>query len=240
MNESTVQTIKSEANLKLFSIITGLFCAVLLLSNATSSKVIVLGPLTIVGGTILFPLAFIFNDILTETYGYRLARKVIWTGFACQILAIITYYVVGLLPSAPFWPHQEAYMQILGAIPRITLASMTAYFCGEFANSLVLSKMKYWVLGKRGLSQSWRFIASTIVGEGVDSVVFMIIAFVGILETNALISGIISIYLLKVGYEIVATPFSTRFANWLKKVEGVDHIDTPETTNYNPFSLFAK
>jgi len=229
-----------EQNLKLFSVITGLFCATLLLSNITAVKLILLGPLTITGGTILFPIIFIFNDILTETYGYRLSRKVIWTGFACQLFAVVSYYVVGLMPAAPFWPNQDAYMQILGVVPRITLASVAAYFCGEFANSSVLSKMKYRESGKRGLRQAWRFIASTIVGEGVDSIIFMTVAFAGVLDPKNLLSGIISIYLLKVAYEVVATPFSTRFANWLKKYEGIDQIDRPEETDYNPFSVFRK
>jgi hypothetical protein len=228
-----------EGHLKYFSIISSLFCAVLLISNITAVKVFTLGPLTVVGGVVLFPLAFIFNDILTEVYGFHLSRKVIWTAFACLILATFTYWIVGLIPPAAGWPHQQAYETILGGTPRVMLASMLAYFCGEFMNSLVISKMKYSVRGKRGLSEGWRFVASTIVGEGVDSVVFMTIAFYGVLPTPILVNGIISIYLLKVAYEIIATPFSTRFANWLKKAEGMDHLDAPQTTNYNPFALFS-
>lgn len=131
-------------------------------------------------------------------------------------------------------------MKILGAVPRITVASLLAYFLGEFSNSVVLSKMKFWAHGTRGVNQAWRFIASTVVGEGVDSAVFMTVAFAGIFETKALIMGMIGIYVFKVVYEIIATPFSTRFANWVKKVEGVDQIDRPRETNYNPFVIFQK
>ena len=127
-------------------------------------------------------------------------------------------------------------MLILGAVPRIVLASISAYFCGEFANSFVLSKMKYWSGGRRGLSQAWRFVASTIVGEGLDSVVFMVIAFAGALSGPELVQTTLSLYVFKVAYEVLATPLSTRVANWVKRVEGVDHIDRPDETNYNPLA----
>jgi len=226
----------TEARLKYYSVITGFFCAVLLLTNAVSAKLIDIGPLTVVGGTLLFPIAFIFNDILTEVYGFRLTRKVIWTGLGCQLLAIAVYAVIGAIPPAAGWPHQDAFTQILGSLPRITFASVVAYFCGEFANSVVLSRMKYAEHGARGWREGWRFVASTIVGEGVDSVVFMTVAFLGVLSSAVIVHGIVSIYILKVAYEIVATPVSTRVANWLKTQEGVDVIDEP-TTNYSPFAV---
>lgn len=234
--ENTLQP--QEQRLKLFSVFTGLFCAVLVVSNVAAVKLIPFGPFTIVGGTLLFPIIFIFNDILTEVYGYNLSRKVIWTGFLCEIIAAIAFYIVGILPAASFWPHQDAYLQILGVVPRIVFASIVAYFCSEFTNSLILSKMKWWGNGKRGLSQAWRFIASTIVGEAVDSIVFVTIAFVGILHPSELLNVILGAYVFKVAFEIIATPLSVPFSNWVKKNEGVDHLDQPEKTSYNPFVIF--
>lgn len=226
-----------ERTLKLFSVFTGFFVASLLLANVTASKIFVVGPFALSAGVIVFPIAFIFGDILTEVYGYELSRKVIWTGFACQILAAVIYLVVGILPPASFWPHQAAFDQVLGFVPRIVVASIAAYFCGEFCNSFILSKMKYWAEGKRGLRQAWRFIASTIVGEAVDTLVVVTIAFAGVYEVSQLLRIGISVYLFKIVFEIVATPLSLPFANWVKRVEGVDVIDAPERTSYNPFAF---
>ena len=228
-----------ENKLKLLPLFTGVFCGLLLISNVTAVKVIpFIGSLTIVGGTLVFPLIYIFNDILTEVYGYQLSRRVIWTGFLVQILAVLYYTLVGILPSAPFWHNQAAYDSILGIVPRIAVASLSAYFLGEFTNSFVLSKMKYIAQGKRGFSQAWRFIASTIVGEAVDSSVFIVVAFAGIFSGKELFMSALGIYIFKVIYEIVVTPITVRFANWVKKIEGVDHIDIPDSTNYNPLAIF--
>jgi queuosine precursor transporter len=226
-----------ERTLKLFSVFTGFFVASLLLANVTASKIFEVGPFALSAGVIVFPIAFIFGDILTEVYGYELSRKVIWTGFACQILAAVIYLIVGLLPPASFWPHQPAFDQILGFVPRIVIASIAAYFCGEFCNSFILSKMKYWAAGRRGLRQAWRFIASTVVGEAVDTFVVVVIAFAGVYDVSQLVQIGVSVYLFKVLFEIIATPFSIPFANWVKKIEGVDVIDTPAETSYNPFGF---
>ncbi|MBI1833488.1 MAG: queuosine precursor transporter [Candidatus Andersenbacteria bacterium] len=225
---------------ELFSVFTGLFVASLIISNVTAPKIVDFGWLQISGATIIFPLSFIFGDILTEVYGYARSRRVIWTGFAAVILLAVSTWIIKVLPPAALWQDQAAFEVIFGLTPRIALASITAYWAGEFCNSFVVSKMKYLVKGKRGGSQAWRFIASTIVGEGVDSIVFMTVAFVGVLPSAAIIQTIIGIYIFKVAYEIIATPFSTRFANWVKKVEGIDQIDYPERINYNPFSVFSK
>ncbi|HKX31220.1 MAG TPA: queuosine precursor transporter [Blastocatellia bacterium] len=230
--------VPKEKELRLFSVITGLFVASLIISNvASSGKIVALGPLTLPGGAILFPISYIFGDILTEVYGFALSRKIIWTGFACLVLAALTFWIVGVLPGASFWNDQATYDKVLGFVPRIVVASMAAYFLGEFGNSWVLSKMKYWDRGKRGIKQAWRFIASTIVGEGIDSVVFMVIAFTGKLTVSEMITTGGTLYLFKVLYEIIATPISVRFAEWVKRIEGVDHIDYPEYTDYNPFTL---
>ena len=221
---------------KLLPIFSGLFVSTLILSTITSSKLFTIGFITLPGGVIIFPLAFIFNDILTEVYGYARCRKVVWTGLASYVLLAFTLLIVEVLPPASFWPNQEAFAAVLGFVPRIALAGILAYFLGEISNSIVLSKMKYWEKGQRGLKQGWRFLMSTVVGEGVDSIVFMTIAFAGTIPSADLLKTILTLYIVKVIYEFIAIPISTRFANYVKKVEGVDKIDYPDRTNYNPFS----
>jgi uncharacterized integral membrane protein (TIGR00697 family) len=225
--------------LRLLPVITGFFVAVLLLTPPLDAKFIALGPFAVPGATLLFPFAFILNDVLTEVYGYARSRRVIWTGMACQVLAAATFWLVGILPAAPFWQHQEAYATILGVVPRIAVASLTAYLAGEFANSFVLSRMKYAQRGRIGLPQGWRFLASTLVGEALDSVVFMLVAFLGVLSFRELLTTTLTIYWIKVAVEVLALPGSTRLANWLKRVEAFDQLDDPAATHYNPFRLGA-
>ena len=225
---------------KLLNVFTGVFAAILVLVPPLGSKFIAIGPFNLPGGTLIFPLTFIVNSVLTEVYGYTRSRRVIWIGIGCQVLAAVAFWVVGVLPPAPFWHKQDAYMAILGVAPRIALASLTAYFCGEFVKSVTLSKMKFAQAGRRGIVQAWRFVASSAAGEFVDSVVFMLVAFAGVLATADMATTILTLWLIKVLYEMVALPFSLRFANWVKKIEGVDKIDRPEATNYNPFASFLK
>lgn len=209
-----------------------LFVAVLLISNVASSKWLVLGPFTFDGGTILFPLSYIFGDILTEVYGYRQARRVIWTGFLCAGLMAAIFWAVGVLPPAPGWEGQEAYETILGLTPRIVAASLVAYFCGEFSNSFTLAKLKILTQGRFLWS---RTISSTLVGEGVDTFLFVAIGFWGTLPTELLFAGVISNYIFKVGFEVLATPVTYGVVNFLKRAEGVDVFDYG--TNFNPFAL---
>jgi uncharacterized integral membrane protein (TIGR00697 family) len=189
---------------------------------------------------ILFPIIFIYNDILVETYGYERSRQVVWTGFACQALAALAFWVGQLLPPAPFWPNQQAYELVLGFVPRVALSGLVAYFVGEITNAFVLSKMKYFAAGQRGWKQGWRFVASTLAGEAADSIVFMTLAFAGNIPLKALLTTMLTVYVVKCLYEILALPISTRFANWLKRVENCDHIDYPDQTDYNPLRLFAR
>lgn len=207
---------------KYLDVVTVFFVAVLLISNVASSKITQIGPLSLDGGTILFPLTYIFGDILTEVYGFKKARKVIWLGVFANILMAGTLMVVGMLPSSPDWPNQASYTAILGWTPRIVLASITAYFMGEYVNSVVLSKMKIITRGKWLWS---RTIGSTVVGELVDTLIFITIAFAGVLPTNLLITLIISNYLFKTGVEIVFTPITYKIVNFLKKAEREDHYD---------------
>ncbi|HET6201558.1 MAG TPA: queuosine precursor transporter [Planctomycetota bacterium] len=226
--------------LKLYGVFAGLFATVLVLVPPASSKIVSFGPLHLPGGTVVFPLVFIFNDVLTEVYGYEGSRRIIWTGVGCQLLAGLTYGLIGALPAAPFWPHQREYEVVLGFAPRVALASMTAYFCGEFANSFVLSRMKYRDGGRRGVRQGWRFLASTIVGEAVDSALFMVFAYGGKIPAPDLVRTLATLYVVKVVYEAAALPLSTRLAEWVKRVEGVDRIDAPGSTDYNPFAIFFR
>lgn len=224
---------------KLFGLFTGLFVAVLIVSNILSSaKFIEIGWLVMPAGVIVFPISFIFGDILTEVYGYTRSRKVIWTGFAGLLLMLFFILLAKILPSASFWQDQAAYERLFALAPRLVVGGFTAYLLGEFCNSFVMSKMKFWDKGHRGIKQGWRFVASTIVGEGVDTIIVILIAFSGVLAFSEMVRVGISIYIFKVLYEAVATPFSTRFANWVKRVEGTDKIDYPQEVNYNPFAIF--
>jgi hypothetical protein len=217
---------------KYFYLIVGIFAAVLILSNTASTKIVDLGLFTFDGGTILFPLAYIFGDILTEVYGYRNSRKVIWTGFACLALATFVYYIVGVLPAAVGWDGQDAYMKILGIMPRIAAASLVAYFAGEFSNSYILAKMKIWMKGK----MLWvRTIGSTLLGEGVDTLLFVIIAFYGTMPNALLVSIIVSNYVFKVLVEVLFTPVTYAVVGWLKRNENEDYYDYQ--TNFNPFAV---
>ncbi|PIT94089.1 transporter [Candidatus Falkowbacteria bacterium CG10_big_fil_rev_8_21_14_0_10_43_11] len=219
-------------NFKYFDLLVGLFVAVLLISNIASTKIVTFGPFDFDGGTLLFPLAYIFGDIMTEVYGFRKSRRIIWIGFFCALLMSAILLIVGWLPAAPGWDNQEAYQKILGLTPRIVLASLLAYFAGEFSNSVVLAKMKVWTKGK----WLWtRTIGSTLVGEGLDTVLFILIAFAGILPASLILTLIVSNYIFKTGVEIILTPVTYRIIGWLKKTEQEDYYD--DQTKFNPFSL---
>jgi uncharacterized integral membrane protein (TIGR00697 family) len=191
-----------------------------------------LGPFTFDGGTILFPISYIFGDILTEVYGYRRSRRVIWTGFFCAFLMSAVFMVVGKLPPAADWGNQEAYDKILGLTPRIVLASLITYFSGEFSNSYTLARMKIMTKGKWLWS---RTIGSTVVGEGVDTVLFVMIAFYGVFPNDLLMAIMISNYIFKVAFETFFTPLTYMIVRFLKNREGIDTYDYG--TNFNPFAV---
>lgn len=227
-----------QRELRLYSIFTGIFVASLILVAPLGSKFVLIGPFVVSAASLTFPINFIFNDLLTEVYGFARSRRIIWTGMGCQLFAAFMFFIVGLWPAPEFWQNQEAYMTILGAVPRITVASIVAYFFSEFTNSYIVSRMKHRHQGKRGKYQAWRFVASTAAGEAVDSIIFISIAFGGTIALTNLLQTILGIWVFKVVFEIVLLPFTTRFANFVKKIEGVDKIDYPEHTNYNPFATF--
>ena len=213
-------------------IVTGLFVAVLLISNVASTKIIALGPFSFDGGTVLFPLSYIFGDILTEVYGYQRSRRVIWTGLVSNLLMAGFFSLIGWLPADPEWIHQEAYQVILLYTPRIIAASTVAYFLGEFANSYILSKMKI-TSGGRHLWQ--RALGSTVVGQLLDTGVFTVIAFYGTFSNALLLSIFISNYLFKLGLEVVNMPLTYIVVNKLKSLEQVEVFDYG--VDYNPFRL---
>ncbi len=219
-------------NYKYYAMITGLFSACLVISNILDTKIFMLGSLALPGGIILFPIVYVFGDLLTETYGYAASRKVIWTGFGALVLMVTTAMIVEKLPPAPFWTLQPEYEHILGKVPRIVAASITAYFLGEFTNSFVLAKLKVKTEGK---GMSIRFVASTFFGQFVDTTVFVLIAFAGTMAFDSLVSITISGWLFKVIWEVVALPVTIPFVKWLKRVENEDYFD--KDTNFNPFKI---
>ncbi len=210
--------------------ITTLFVTILLISDVTSTKIVALGPFTFDGGTILFPLSYIFADILTEVYGYSRSRKVIWLGFISALVMSVTFIFVGALPPASDWHYQTAYEQILGLTPRIVAASLVAYFVGEFANSFTLAKLKLLTHGRL----LWtRTIGSTLIGQIVDTALFISIAFTGAVPNGLLLTIFGSNYLFKCGVEILFTPVTYWLVGWLKQQEREDYYDID--TDFNPF-----
>ena len=178
---------------------------------------------------IVFPISYILGDVLTEVYGYRHARRVIWLGFLANVIVVLAIAAGGALPAADFWKQDEAYARILGATPRILAASFAAYLVGEFANAYVLAKMKIATDGRWLWS---RTIASTLVGQGLDSAVFITLAFAGIIPSGALIMAIVTQWLVKSAYEAAATPLTYAIIGFLKRREGLDAYD--RETRFNP------
>jgi len=213
-----------------FVVVAGVFITCLIIANIIAVKLISIGGLILPAAIIIFPVSYIFGDILTEVYGYRWARRVIWLGFFCNLLAVLAIWLGGLLPSAPVWGSQQAYATILGYAPRLLIASFIAYLVGEFANSFIMAKMKIRTKGR----WLWtRTIGSTIVGQGLDSTLFIIVAFAGTQPWGILGTIILTHWLVKTGYEALATPFTYAVVNYLKKKEGIDTYDYD--TSFNPF-----
>ena len=211
-------------------IITAIFITCLITANVIAVKVISLGPVILPAAIFIFPLSYIFGDVLTEVYGYRQARKVIWLGFICNLIFVIFVWVGQKLPPAPFWGGQEAYKSILGYAPRLLAASFCGYLAGEFANSFILAKMKILTRGRWLWS---RTIGSTIVGQGLDTSIFITLAFIG--TTSFVPIMILYHWLAKTIIEALATPFTYAIVNSVKKKEAIDTYDYE--TNFNPFLI---
>lgn len=227
-----MQTKNTPKQFKYLDLITALFVTVLLISNVVAVKIVAIGWFIVPGAALLFPISYIFGDILTEVYGYGKDRKVIWIGMICNVLMAFIFIIVGALPSAPVWHNQNAYDAILGLTPRIVTASIIGYFVGEFVNSFTMAKMKIFTKGK----YLWtRTVGSTLLGEFFDTLLFITIAFMGILPNSVLLSLLIYQYLFKVGIEVILTPVTYWVVNFLKRAENEDFYD--KKTNFNPFVL---
>jgi uncharacterized integral membrane protein (TIGR00697 family) len=213
-----------------FVVITALFVTCLLTANIIASKIVAFGTISLPAAVVVFPFSYIFGDILTEVYGYKQARKVIWLGFLCNLIFVIFAWLGQILPPASFWTEQAAYQTILGYTGRLLIASFLGYLAGEFTNSFILAKMKILTKGKWLWS---RTISSTIFGEGLDSVIFIVVAFVG---TSSFIPMIILWHwLAKVAIEVIFTPLTYLIVNYLKKSESIDTYDY--ATNFNPLKF---
>ena len=217
---------------RFFDVLVALFVAVLLISNIASTKILTIWKFTFDGGTLLFPLSYIFGDILTEVYGFRRSRRVIWLGFFSALLMSLVLFIVQILPPAIDWTNQKAYETILGFVPRIVAASLLAYFAGEFTNSIILSRLKIFTKGR----YLWtRTIGSTLIGEGIDTLVFCTVAFYGVLPASVFKAVVISNYIFKCAVEIIFTPLTYVIVGALKRKEKTDVYDYG--IKYNPFQM---
>ncbi|QJU06748.1 VUT family protein [Candidatus Saccharibacteria bacterium oral taxon 955] len=212
--------------LHIYEMLAGLFVMTLIVSNITSIKVVAIGPLVFDAGTILFPLSYIVGDIVTEVYGYRKMRSLLYVGVVSLILTMTTFWVVQILPASPDWPNQVAYESILGIVWRIVLASVTALFLGEIMNAYVMARMKVRSKGKN----LWvRMISSSVVGSAIDTVVFSTVAFLGTMPFDALAQLMITVFLIKITTEVIVSPLTIKIINIVKRREKIDTYEQPAT-----------
>ncbi len=216
--------------------IAAVFVTSLIVSNIIAVKLFSAGPFFLPAGTIVFPISYIFGDVLTEVYGYARARQVIWIGFACNLFAVVVILISIHLPPASIWDllgtpaeSQKAFAAIFSFAPRILAASFIAYLAGEFLNSFILAKMK---IATRGRYLWTRTIGSTLVGQLADSAIFISLAFAGVVPGNGILALVISQWLVKSAYEAVATPLTYGAVNFLKRAEKLDYFDYD--TNFSP------
>jgi uncharacterized integral membrane protein (TIGR00697 family) len=214
-----------------FVMIVALFITCLITANIIAVKLISLYGFILPAAILIFPLSYIIGDVLTEVYGYRQARRVIWLGFFCNFITVVAILIGQMLPSASFWDGQASYERILGYAPRLLFASFLAYLVGEFSNAFVLAKIK---IATKGRWLWLRTIGSTLIGQGLDSAIFITLAFVGTIPLNALFSAVVIQWLAKSLYEAVVTPLTYVVVAFLKRKEGLDVYD--RDTKFNPFS----
>ena len=232
-NAPPSMSIKSPtAPYKYLDALTTAFVVILLVSNLVAQKVCLIGPFAVSGAILLFPITYIFGDVFTEVYGFAASRRAIWLGFFGTALLYVMGSITIALPPAPGWPNQQAFTTVFGFIPRILAASLTAFWAGEFANSYTMARLK---LLTRGQMLWTRTIGSTIVGQAVDTTFVVLLTFAGTVPLRVLGNMILTGYLLKVGYEVLATPLTYLVIHWLKRTEGVDAYDWHES--FNPFSF---
>lgn len=221
---------KNHQATKWFDIVAMAFIMVLLISNIAAQKLIRLGPFTFTGGIVLFPVSYVIGDVLTEVYGYARSRRVIWAGLFANIFMAAMVWIVVQLPPADNWHLQREFSTIFGLIPRIVIASVVGYFVGELANAYILAKLKLYTEGR------WLFVrtlTSSLVGEGIDTGIFVVLAFGGVFPKSLLIATAFSGWFFKLAYEIVATPLTYLVVGLLKRQEGFDTFD--RTTDFSPF-----
>ena len=240
MDGGKVRTIEasalSGARLRYFDFVMAAFVTILLLSNVLGAGKVAVIDLPGIGswpfgaGILFFPISYVIGDILTEVYGYARARRCIWAGFGALLFMAFMAWVVVKLPPADNWEGQAAYEQVFGQVPRIVFASIIAFWAGEFVNAYVLARMKIWTRGKHLWS---RTIGSTVVGQGVDSLLFYPLAFYGVWDNQTLLIVLATQWVLKVGWEAILTPVTYLVVGWLKRREGIDVYD--EGTDFTPF-----
>lgn len=214
-----------------FVILVSIFITCLITANITAVKLISVFGLILPAAIIIFPISYILGDVFTEVYGYRQARRLIWLGFFCNLFLVIVVYLGLVIPAASFWDGQAAYERILGYTPRILVASFLGYLTGEFSNSFVLAKIK---IATKGRLLWLRTITSTLIGQGMDSAVFIIISFAGTIPTEALFLAVVTQWLVKSAYEAAATPVTYIAVNFLKSHEGLDVYDYD--TKFSPLT----
>lgn len=209
------------------------YVTVLLISNLVGQKLTALGPLRVSGAQLLFPLTYIFSDIFTEVYGYAASRRAIWLAFLANVLMAAMGLFMVWIPAAPEWPaqNQAAFALVFGAVPRMIVASLVAFWAGEFANSYVMAKMKVWTGGRLLFA---RTIGSTVVGQAIDSLIVTTVFFWGTVPFSTILVAAASGYAIKVSYEALATPLTYLVVNGLKRAEGLDVYD--EGTDFSPFA----
>ena len=218
------------ARYRYYDLLVHTFVVILLVSNLVGQKITAVGPFRFSGAMLFFPITYIFGDIFTEVYGYGASRRAIWIGFFASALLAVMGLVTVWLPSAPGWGGQAAFAKVFNFVPRIIASSLVAFWCGEFANSYVMAKMKLLTHGR----YLWtRTVGSTVAGQGVDTFVVTVLTFGGSISVALIANLILSGYLAKVLYEIVATPVTYWIVNSLKRLEGVDVFD--KDTDFNPF-----
>ncbi len=215
-----------------FIILVSLFITCLITSNITAVKLISVFGLIMPAAIIIFPISYILGDVFTEVYGYRQARRLIWLGFFCNLFLVVVVYIGLVIPASSFWDGQAAYERILGYTPRILAASFLAYLTGEFSNSFVLAKIK---IATKGRMLWLRTITSTLIGQGVDSMVFITLSFIGTMPIEALFLAVLTQWIVKSLYEAIATPITYMAVNFLKRHEGIDVYDYD--TKFNPLTF---
>lgn len=215
-----------------FVTVVAVFVTCLITANIAAVKLLDIGGVVMDAGTLIFPISYIFGDVLTEVYGFRTARRVIWLGFLCNLLAVAAISLGGALPAAEFWNAQPEYDRILGYAPRLLVASFCAYLVGELANAMVLARLK---VATNGRLLWLRTIGSTVVGQGLDSLIFVVLAFAFTVPAGAIVGIVLTQWAVKSLYEAAATPFTYLVVNRLKRAEGVDVYD--RDTSFNPLPL---